>query len=61
MQVLVYLRTRKDMKVDTISLPAEKVSVFSSRVWGAVVASHLKAFQCLRIIGTMVSAIIIVK
>lgn len=61
MQVLVYLRMRIDIKVDTISLPAEKVSVFRSRVWGALVASYLKASQCLRITGTMVSVITIVK
>ena len=60
-QCLVYLGAQFDTVKKTISLPMEKIPVIQERISRALDTHHLKAFQCLKIIGTMVSTTPMVK
>lgn len=60
-QSLVFLGALFDTVRGTISLPEEKISTFRDRIHPALSTPHLHALQCLRIIGTMVAAIPMVR
>ena len=60
-QRLVYLGAQFDTVENSISLPLEKIPVVRERILPALSSPRLKASQCLKIIGTMVSTAPMVK
>lgn len=61
MQSLIYLGAQFDMVQSTISLSIEMIPVIQSRISLAMLASHLRASQCLLIMDTMVFTAPVVK